>query len=80
MILTRYLYNLQNVKVSLFMSLIDRNIDEALFWGYEIYHSGFYEDIIDYLVKKFLLRQTMKHTSYQKNILNLNAKVFKIQS
>lgn len=51
MILTRYLYNLQNVKVSLFMSLMDRNIDEALFWGYEIYHSGFYEDIIDYLVK-----------------------------
>ena len=51
MILTRYLYNLQNIKVSLFMSLMDRNIDEALFWGYEIYHSGFYEDIIDYLVK-----------------------------
>ena len=38
--LTRYLYEKDYVEHSLFMSLLNRNSDEALFWIYELYFSG----------------------------------------
>jgi hypothetical protein len=38
--LTRYLYSLDKVKHSLLLSILDKNSEEALFWAYEIYHSG----------------------------------------
>lgn len=38
--LTRYLYSLDEVKHSLLLSILDKNSEEALFWVYEIYHSG----------------------------------------
>ena len=49
-ILTRYLYNKIEVKQCLFLSLLDHNIDEALFWGYELYYSGFEEDAFQFLI------------------------------
>lgn len=38
---TRYLYNKEYVEYSLFISLLNRNKDEALFWTYELYFSGY---------------------------------------
>lgn len=49
MILTRYLYSKSEVVVSLCISLLDRNKDEALFWGYELYFSGFEEETLSIL-------------------------------
>jgi len=43
-VLTRYLYSKSEVIASLCMALLDRNKDEALFWGYELYFSGFDEE------------------------------------
>lgn len=40
-IFTRYLYELSFVESSLELSLLDKKREEALFWVYEIYHSGF---------------------------------------
>jgi len=40
LVLTRYLYSLDEVKHSLLLSILDKNSEEALFWAYEIYHSG----------------------------------------
>ena len=48
--LTRYLYNKTEAKQCLFLSLLDHNIDEALFWGYELYYSGFEEDTFQFLI------------------------------
>ena len=40
MILTRYLYKKSQVEYSLFISLLNRDCNEALFWTYELYFSG----------------------------------------
>jgi len=50
-ILTRYLYNKTEVKHSLFLSILEHNMDEALFWGYELYYSGFECDVFMFLIK-----------------------------
>lgn len=43
-IFTRYLYDVSCVKLSLEGALLDCEVEEALFWAYELYHSGFQED------------------------------------
>jgi len=48
-ILTRYLYNKIDVKQSLLLALLEHNHEEALFWGYELYYSGFENDAFVYL-------------------------------
>lgn len=47
--LTRYLYSAVEVKQSLLISLLQHNVSQALFWGYEYYYSGFEEDTFDFL-------------------------------
>ena len=37
---TRYLYETDEVKISLMMSILNRNIDKALFWAAELFYSG----------------------------------------
>lgn len=49
-IFTRYLYNKTEVKQSLFIALLDRNLDEAMFWAYELYFSGFDTDVFEYVI------------------------------
>jgi|TARA_B110000967_G_scaffold169822_1_gene179465 hypothetical protein len=44
-IYTRYLYNLAEVKQSLFLSLLEHDINESLFWAYEMHYSG-HEDCL----------------------------------
>ena len=48
-IFTRYLYSKLEVKQSMLISLLDHNCDEALFWAYELYYSGFQAEVFDYL-------------------------------
>ena len=50
---TRYLYNKTEVKQSLFVSLLQRNLDEAMFWVYELYFSGFDTDAFDYIINVY---------------------------
>jgi len=44
-VFTRYLYIKNDVVWSLFHSIIWREIDESLFWAYELYYSGFQEEV-----------------------------------
>ena len=46
---TRYLYPKELVMQSLFLSILDKKTDEALFWGYELYYSGFDNIVYEYL-------------------------------
>jgi hypothetical protein len=46
-IFTRYLYILDDVKTSLMLSILNRNRDEALFWAYELYYSGYITEVFD---------------------------------
>jgi hypothetical protein len=49
--LTRYLYNKLEVKHSLFVSILEHNIEESLFWGFELYYSGFYIETFEFIFK-----------------------------
>jgi len=45
LVFTRYLYPKEQVNHSLLISLLEKQTDEALFWAYELYYSGFQEDL-----------------------------------
>jgi hypothetical protein len=51
MIYTRYLYIYQEAKCSLLFAILDKNREEALFWAYEIYYSGFQVQLIQFIIK-----------------------------
>lgn len=53
LVFTRYLYVKLEVKHSLLIAILNKNVDEALFWLYELYYSGFQEEIPEYLEKIF---------------------------
>lgn len=44
-ILTRYLYNKSNVILSLQTSIKSNEYNDSLFWAYELYYSGFEEEV-----------------------------------
>ena len=46
-IFTRYLYILDDIKTALMLSILNRNRDEALFWAYELYYSGYINEVFD---------------------------------
>lgn len=50
---TRYLYPANSVKHSLVIALLERNPDEALFWTYELYYSGFEEDTFTFIKRVY---------------------------
>jgi hypothetical protein len=66
LIFTRYLYSKEDVLHSLFIALLDKQTDEALFWAYELYYSGFQEETLEILLKHY-------HEIYE----NQNSKSFK---
>jgi hypothetical protein len=53
LIFTRYLYSKEDVVRSLFIALLNKETDEALFWAYEIYYSGFQEEIMEVIIRIF---------------------------
>jgi hypothetical protein len=44
-ILTRFLYHKNQLKISLVWACLDKDVDEALFWAYELYYSGFKAEV-----------------------------------
>lgn len=53
LVFTRYLYSKEDVIRSLFIALLNKETDEALFWAYEIYYSGFQQEMMEYVVRIF---------------------------
>ena len=51
--LTRFLYNKMYVEYSLLLSLLKRDQDEALFWSFELYFSGFKRETLLLLWKYY---------------------------
>lgn len=49
-VLTRYLYPKECVMSSLVWAVLDQHSEEALFWAYELYYSGFKQDVFDLLI------------------------------
>jgi hypothetical protein len=73
LIFTRYLYPKYNVKQSFLFALLERQLDEALFWGYELYFSGFQEEILDFVKKIYDMLyhvRNPKFSSFLEKMLN----------
>jgi len=51
MILTRYLYPKHNVIYSLYVSLAMADLQQSLFWAYELYYSGFRTETVELLLQ-----------------------------
>jgi len=52
-IFTRYLYVLDDVEYSFYQACIDKKKEEAFFWAYELYYSGF-SDIVFSVITKII--------------------------
>lgn len=50
-ILTRYLYSFVEAKQSLFLCILKQDFEQALYWGYELYFSGFEDEIFEFCSK-----------------------------
>lgn len=44
---TRYLYEKEEVKISLITSILNKKEDDALFWAFELFYSGFTSDLTE---------------------------------
>jgi hypothetical protein len=77
---TRYLYIKDEVKYSILISLLKKN-DEAKFWAYEFYYSGFKEELWEFIWKiyydfyaslnpKFKKFLSEKHVSWKESPTN----------
>jgi hypothetical protein len=53
LVFTRYLYSKEDVMRGLFIALLNKETDEALFWAYELYYSGFQPEIMEYVMRIF---------------------------
>jgi hypothetical protein len=56
LVFTRYLYSKEEVKHSLLIALLEKDLDESLYWIYELYYSGFQEELwlyIESIYKEF---------------------------
>lgn len=48
LVFTRYLYIKDEVKISLLISILNKS-DDAIFWAYELYYSGFPNELIEFI-------------------------------
>jgi len=53
MILTRYLYNKNDVFIVLLVSLLEKDKERTLYWAFELYHSGFEIEVFEFILKVY---------------------------
>jgi len=78
---TRYLYEKTEVEYALMLAILHKNTEEALFWVYELYYSGFENELVSLLwniyydfyaslnpsFETYLLKKTKELTSKETN-------------
>ena len=67
---TRYLYIKQHVNISLFISILEKKTDEALFWVYELYFSGYKEDAFSFVINTYNIAFETVNTPSFKRFIN----------
>ena len=67
---TRYLYNYTEVRQSLFISMLNYNIDESLYWAYELYYSGYKVETCEFILDTYLLIYRDDNNEYENKIIN----------
>lgn len=61
MFLTRYLYDKVKVEETLYHTILQRDFTQSAFWAYELYFSGFEEEIVEQLNKIYRDRFEKNH-------------------
>jgi hypothetical protein len=72
-IFTRYLYEFELVKHSLQKSLFEKQREEALFWAYELYHSGLKEEVWEWIRQIYLHYYSASFSLFDKRITKMYA-------
>lgn len=73
-ILTRYLYNKTEVEISFTKSVFDQQTDAALFWGYELYFSGFMNETFDIIFVIYTTYYRENHPLFEGYICRMKKK------
>jgi hypothetical protein len=70
-IFTRYLYELEEVLIALTISLLNKN-EEVLFWAFELYYSGFKQELVDIIWKIYYDFYATLNPSFEVYLLSKN--------
>lgn len=68
---TRYLYELEEVKIALMISLLNKS-EEALFWAYELYYSGYKEELVALIWKIYYEFYSSLNPAFEVYLLKKN--------
>lgn len=71
-IFTRYLYFKAEVINSLHWSILDKQLDESLYWAYEMYFSGFKQEVFDFSLQFCKMYNNEIYPHYYIHIQNFN--------
>lgn len=75
-VFTRYLYIKQEVKLALLASLLNKK-EDALFWAYELYYSGFVYELFEMLFKIYYDFYAMLNEGFETYLLKKTKDVLK---
>jgi len=70
-VFTRYLYEKHYVLSALTLSLLNYQKDAALFWAYELFYSGFVEEVYHHIIALFYDYYYLLNASFEKYLLNI---------
>jgi hypothetical protein len=76
-ILTRYLYPKSRVEVSLIWAILNNQEEEALFWTYELYYSGFRTTVFDLFISIYFLFYNESYPNIHPSMFSLVEKWYK---
>jgi hypothetical protein len=67
---TRYLYEKEEVKIALLTSILNKKLEESLFWAYELFYSGFTHELTELFWKMYYDFYATMNPSFEKFLLN----------
>jgi len=76
MIFTRNLYEKSSVCYSIWYSLLNKDREQAKFWAYEFYYSGFKKEFFKYIWKIYYCYYAYNNPSFEKFLLRRNLEWF----
>jgi hypothetical protein len=68
---TRYLYEMEEVKIAFLLSLLNKD-EEVLFWAYELYYSGFKQELVDLIWKIYYEFYSSLNPAFEVYLLKKN--------
>ena len=76
LVFTRYLYIKEEVRIALLVSILNKK-DDAVFWAYELYYSGFKEELLNLLWKIYYDFFATLNPSYESYLIAKHKELLK---